>query len=124
MGTLATAVLLGFLLIGGLFCAATLHVQRLTGDPPQGAVPVAISANDGAALKGWWFRPAFPNGNCVLVLHGIGDSHVGTAGFAPMFLEKGYSVLVPDSRGHGASGGAFVTYGLLENKTSLAGRRG
>ena len=31
-----------------------------------------------------------------------------------MFLENGYSVLLPDSRGHGASGGQFVTYGLLE----------
>jgi len=31
-----------------------------------------------------------------------------------MFLERGYAVLVPDLRAHGASGGAFVTYGLLE----------
>ncbi len=31
-----------------------------------------------------------------------------------MFLQNGYTVLVPDSRAHGASGGDFVTYGLLE----------
>ena len=50
----------------------------------------------------------------MLVLHGIGDSRVGSIGYAPMFLNEGYSVLVPDSRGHGASEGQFVTYGLLE----------
>jgi dipeptidyl aminopeptidase/acylaminoacyl peptidase len=59
-------------------------------------------------------EPAQPNGNCVIVLHGIGDSRVGSAGFAPMFLTQGYAVLLPDSRAHGASGGQFVTYGLLE----------
>jgi dipeptidyl aminopeptidase/acylaminoacyl peptidase len=31
-----------------------------------------------------------------------------------MFLESGYAVLTPDSRGHGESGGELVTYGLLE----------
>jgi pimeloyl-ACP methyl ester carboxylesterase len=31
-----------------------------------------------------------------------------------MFLTQGYSVLVPDSRAHGRSGGEFVTYGLME----------
>jgi len=31
-----------------------------------------------------------------------------------MLLAEGYSVLLPDGRAHGQSGGAFVTYGLLE----------
>ncbi len=31
-----------------------------------------------------------------------------------MFLSSGYSVLAPDSRAHGESGGRIVTYGLLE----------
>jgi fermentation-respiration switch protein FrsA (DUF1100 family) len=53
------------------------------------------------------------------VLHGIRDSRAGTVGFAPMFLNEGYSVLVPDSRAHGASGGAFVTYGLLEKYDTI-----
>ena len=49
-----------------------------------------------------------------MVLHGIGDSRQDSAGYAPMFLDQGYSVLLPDSRGHGASGGELVTYGLWE----------
>jgi len=35
-------------------------------------------------------------------------------GYALLFLKNGYSVLVPDSRGHGESLG-FVTYGVLES---------
>ena len=31
-----------------------------------------------------------------------------------MFLAKGYAVLLPDSRDHGASGGRIATYGVLE----------
>ncbi len=65
-------------------------------------------------------RPAAANGNCVMVLHGIADSRVGSAGFAPMFLEKGYAVLLPDSRGHGVSEGRFVTYGLQEKYDAIA----
>ena len=38
-----------------------------------------------------------------------------------MFLEEGYSVLLPDSRGHGTSGGELVTYGLLEKRDVLLG---
>jgi uncharacterized protein len=70
---------------------------------------------DGVVLEGWFVKTdSQPSGRCVVVLHGIADSRLGAAGFAPMFLAEGYSVLLPDSRGHGRSGGEFVTYGLLE----------
>jgi fermentation-respiration switch protein FrsA (DUF1100 family) len=55
-----------------------------------------------------------------MVLHGIADSRVSSVGFAPMFLNEGYAVLAPDSRAHGASGGQFVTYGLLEKYDVVA----
>ena len=55
-----------------------------------------------------------------MVLHGIGDSRQGSAGYAPLFLGEGYSVLLPDSRGHGSSGGELVTYGLLEKSDVLS----
>jgi dipeptidyl aminopeptidase/acylaminoacyl peptidase len=37
-----------------------------------------------------------------------------------MFLNEGYAVLLPDSRAHGASGGQFVTYGLMEKYDVIA----
>jgi hypothetical protein len=55
-----------------------------------------------------------------MVLHGIGDSRQGSAGYAPLFLGEGYSVLLPDSRAHGSSGGELVTYGLLEKYDVLS----
>ena len=75
---------------------------------------ISIRAFDGVQLDNWFVRPEVPNGNCVIVLHGIGDSRQGSAGYASLFLDRGYSVLLPDSRGHGTSGGELVTYGLWE----------
>jgi dipeptidyl aminopeptidase/acylaminoacyl peptidase len=112
--------LLCFFLAGAVFCQATLHVPRRLGQTPPDAITVSIVAADRVNLSAWWTRPAKSNGNCVVVLHGIGDSRIGGFGFAPMFRHEGYSVLVPDSRGHGASGGQFVTYGLLERYDVIA----
>jgi fermentation-respiration switch protein FrsA (DUF1100 family) len=106
-------------LMGRAFCEATLHVPHLVTARPAGAEDVELTTKDKAVLKGWWFRSGF-TGNCVIVLHGIGDSKGGSSGFAPMFLSGGYSVLAPDSRAHGESGGEFVTYGLLERHDVIA----
>jgi uncharacterized protein len=115
---ISSAVIVGgalcFFLTGAIFCMATLHVPRRLGRTPPNATEVSIVAADKATLRAWWLTPSKPNGNCVVVLHGIADSRAGSVGFAPMFLNEGYSVLLPDSRAHGASGGQLVTYGLLE----------
>ena len=55
-----------------------------------------------------------------MVLHGVGDSRQGGAGYAPIFLDEGYSVLLPDSRAHGSSGGELVTFGLLEKSDVIS----
>lgn len=73
-----------------------------------------IVAADGTTLKAWFVVPPDPNGRSVIVLHGIGDNREGAAGFADMFLVHGYSVLLPDSRAHGESGGEIVTFGIFE----------
>jgi pimeloyl-ACP methyl ester carboxylesterase len=111
-----------------VFCEATLHVsRRLPPDlPPVAICPdaawktVTIRASNGAALEAWFVKPSVkPSGRCVAVLHGIADSRSGAVGFAPIFLAEGYSVLLPDSRAHGRSGGQFVTYGLIEKRDVL-----
>jgi len=50
----------------------------------------------------------------VVLLHGITDNREGVAGYAGLFLQHGYAVLLPDARGHGESGGALATYGIKE----------
>ena len=76
---------------------------------------VEITAQDGIILRAWYARPRLANGRDVLMLHGVADNREGIADFAAMFLNRGYGVLLPDSRAHGESGGALATYGLRES---------
>jgi len=75
---------------------------------------VAIAAQDGVMLRGWSIRPPNGNGNAVILLHGLGDNRTGTTGYAELLLRHGFSVLMPDARAHGLSGGNLATFGLLE----------
>ncbi len=74
----------------------------------------SVSAADGAVLRGWAVRGS--GKKVALVLHGH-DCDSGSIGFiTDMFLRLGYSVLVPDMRGNGESGGRFITFGALEQR--------
>jgi pimeloyl-ACP methyl ester carboxylesterase len=74
----------------------------------------SIAAPDGVRLQAWFARPAKANGDAVILLHGVADNRQGMMGFAELFLSHGYTVLLPDSRAHGMSGGNIPTYGLKE----------
>lgn len=76
----------------------------------------SIQAADGVTLRGWFVRPKESNGNAVILLHGITDNREGMAGYAELFLDHGYAVLLPDARRHGESGGDLATYGLKESE--------
>ena len=76
---------------------------------------VQISAPDGIVLRAWFVHPRNPNGDDVILLHGVGDNRLGMAGYAGFLLRHGYGVLLPDSRAHGISGGDVATYGLRES---------
>jgi dipeptidyl aminopeptidase/acylaminoacyl peptidase len=114
VSTLAAGGALG--LAGGIIlCESALHVPRIPNPAiPSGGRAVEIMAQDGAHLRAWVFAPKISNGNCVLLLHGVADSRASQIGLARLLLENHYAVLVPDSRGHGESGGSIVTYGVLE----------
>jgi hypothetical protein len=75
---------------------------------------VPMTAGDGAILRAWIIRPQHNNGDAVILLHGLSDNRLGMAGYAQILLKHGYSVLMPDARAHGASGGNLATYGLIE----------
>jgi fermentation-respiration switch protein FrsA (DUF1100 family) len=77
---------------------------------------VAITAPDSAKLRAWYIEPEHPNGRAVALFHGVTDTRRGVAGFGELFLADGYSILLPDARAHGESGGAIATYGVLEAK--------
>ena len=75
---------------------------------------VQVTAKDGAVLSAWLFTPRRSNGSAVIVLHGVADSRLGSLGHAAFLLQRGFTVLTPDSPGHGRSGGELVTYGIRE----------
>jgi len=119
--------------VGWLAGPSFLHPQRRELTPElikeadsaflQGGAHVEdfeVRADDGALLRGWKVRAAKPNGNWVLVFHGVADNRVGAVGQARVLLEAGYSVLMMDARAHGASDGAMATYGWLERNDSKA----
>lgn len=104
-----------------------LHPMRsaLTQDDENQAAAIAesrgailrqaeITASDGAILRAWTIRPAPGNGDAVILLHGLASNRAGMLGPADMLLRKGYSVLLPDARAQGMSGGDLATYGFLE----------
>jgi len=75
---------------------------------------VSVTAEDGVVLRAWSLRPANGNGDAVILLHGVADNRMGMLGYAELLLRHGFSVLLPDARAHGASGGDVVTYGTKE----------
>jgi len=121
----AIGVTLGCLAAPIVVSESTLHIQvrplpdRHEADAiARGAASTwqsaRIAAADGVTLDGWLFTPRDPNGSGVILLHGVGDTRAGMAGYAAFLLRAGYAVLVPDLRGHGASGGSVISYGIRE----------
>lgn len=80
----------------------------------------SVIAQDGIELRGWKIRAASPNGDWILVFHGVSDNRTGDLGHAELLLRHGYSVVMMDSRAHGESGGDMATYGWKERYDSVA----
>ncbi len=113
-----------------IFCEASLRVWRRF--PPVASEQaaairqaartwegVATRADDGVELKAWFISPKREPRGCVLVLHGATTSRASGLGMARKLVEAGYSVLMPDSRAHGESGGSIVTFGQRERTDVL-----
>lgn len=79
-----------------------------------------VRAPDGILLRGWKVRPQHPNGSWVLLFHGVADNRIGVISQSEFLLRAGYSVVMMDSRAHGASEGPIATYGWLERHDTKA----
>jgi dipeptidyl aminopeptidase/acylaminoacyl peptidase len=75
---------------------------------------VSLSVDDGVVLQAWHIRPIRGNGDAVILLHGQADNRGGMLGLADVLLRRGYTVLLPDARAQGTSGGELATYGVKE----------
>jgi hypothetical protein len=66
-------------------------------------------------LRAWFLRPLEWNRQVVILLHGVSDNRLGMYGYGQWLVENHYSVVLPDARAHGISGGEIASYGLLES---------
>jgi uncharacterized protein len=121
------SVAVGIGLIAGVLVVAdnALHVPHEIAPRESAADAIArntgaswekseITSRDGILLDAWLFTPHHPNGSGVIALHGVADTRLGMLAHAAFLLRSGFTVLVPDVRGHGASGGSLITYGVKE----------
>jgi uncharacterized protein len=110
----------------GILHPANLNPQRLTqtdemlARTPAGKTDFAVRTSDGIELRGWKIVPPSPNGDQVLLFHGVSDNRTGDLGPAEFLLRHGYSVVMMDSRAHGESGGQMATYGWKERYDTVA----
>lgn len=96
-----------------------LHMPRTVRPDWPGAQIVQLESTDRLTLKAAWVESPSFTGQCVLTLHGAGGWRARSHRFLPWLLPAGYSVLSPDLRAQGESGGETVTYGLLEQHDTL-----
>ncbi|MEP6963374.1 MAG: alpha/beta fold hydrolase, partial [Acidobacteriota bacterium] len=122
--TLAVAILLlaGLTAFSASVLLGMLHIPRtVMADLPNTEV-VQIESRDHLKLKAAWLASTASGptpGRCVLFLHGAGGWRGRSQRFTPWLLPAGYSVLAPDLRAQGESGGDTITYGLLEQYDTL-----
>jgi len=113
----------GFCAVGGVYVAdGALHPARRPLTEEESAAmrhyaralnadleEVSAATPDGVGLRAWTLRPLHGNGDAVILLHGLGDNRVGMTGYAQLLVAHGFTVLLPDARAHGVSGGALAT---------------
>ena len=81
---------------------------------------VEFTTTDGVELSAWWIPG--DESRTVIICHGIvGDRRAGRQR-AAVYLDRGWSVLLPDLRGHGQSGGDTVSFGWHEKLDVAAAR--
>jgi pimeloyl-ACP methyl ester carboxylesterase len=117
-----------FSAVAGIFVAdGTLHPARRPITPADESTmrdvahqlnsdlaDASITTPDAITLRAWIIHPRSSNGDDVILLHGLADNRIGMTGYAQLLLANGFTVLLPDARAHGTSGGPLATYGLLE----------
>ena len=91
--------------------------KRWTTYPVQ---KIDICAKDKTPLCAYFWRSDDNfSEEAVILLHGFMDSAAGTAYLAEEYHRRGFSVLSVDQRGHGSSGGKYITMGYKDAEDVL-----
>lgn len=84
---------------------------------------VSLRATDGVPLKAWWLPAPAPARGTVIIAPGGDHTRQVMLPRAVFLVHGGYNVLAVDLRGHGESGGRFVSPGLVERRDLLGAIR-
>lgn len=92
--------------------------ERTPADLGLLAEDLTLVRPDGVVIAAW-FIPGRTR-RTLLLLHGAGGERSSLLDFAGRFHHHGYTVCLPDMRGHGASSPAVCTFGLRESADMVA----
>ena len=112
-------VLCAFILWGIAGSSQVVHQPRYTplanpSDHDLSWEPIRLTTRDHFSLAGWLIRHPRPEGT-LLLLHGFGTCKADLLDVAKAFHKEGvYHLLLMDFRGHGASSGKVISFGLKE----------
>ncbi len=130
-GSKASRVLWRLGLYGGAFFVgvplAFSHVMTKTyrsstpGRPSQGYEELTLPS-EGLKLRAWLARGEAAQPAAV-VIHGLGDTLESYLEHARLLRARGFTTLLVDLRGHGASEGSHTTLGAREQADVAAGMR-
>ncbi|MCK4908593.1 MAG: alpha/beta hydrolase [Planctomycetes bacterium] len=80
---------------------------------------IEVLTRDQLKIKGW-FIPDKASRKSVIICHGLGANKSNFLPTIDLWRKQGYSVVIFDFRGHGASNGHTTTFGLKEKEDVLA----
>ena len=81
---------------------------------------LTLTAENGEAIRAELLIPEKSNGTVIIACHGARSSGIGEFCFmADYFYNNGFTVLMPEHRGCGKSGGKFMGYGTHESDDAL-----
>lgn len=139
LGTLVVLVIVA--LIGASLYFYNLTVAR--GKKSFIGAPTALKTSDPLYTQKHWFQTAHKyrwtekaagahfklvadyvpaaqaTKKTVVLVHGFASSKEQMGGYAGLFHQLGYNVLVPDDRAQGQSGGQAMSYGYFESRDYL-----
>lgn len=99
--------------VGALITAPNHGFIPPPGEPPADAHRVRIE-REGASIEAFVFEPRAAPRATAVILHGLGDQKASFLDTARGFARAGYRAVAIDLRGHGHSGGDYLSYGLLD----------
>ncbi len=113
----AAAFLLVYFALAGLLVEAVLHIGddvAAVAAVENGAEKVYITADGGVTLAALSYRQPAESGKWALIMHGYTSCKENMLPYARAYYDRGFSVIVPDQRAHGESGGEYCGMGWPE----------